>query len=63
MENAQKLQLDELLRSLEEWAPLSLQESYDNAGLVLGNRHGEVHRALILLFENLHSHIIDSGVV
>ena len=47
MENAQKLQLDELLRSLEEWAPLSLQESYDNAGLVLGNRHGEVHRALI----------------
>lgn len=47
MENAQKLQLDELLRSLEEWAPLSLQESYDNAGLVLGNRRGEVRQALI----------------
>ena len=47
MESGQKLQLQELLQSLEEWAPLSRQESYDNAGLVLGNRNGTVSRALI----------------
>ncbi|MCM1169961.1 MAG: Nif3-like dinuclear metal center hexameric protein [Bacteroides sp.] len=47
MENVQKIQLDTLLRGLEEWAPLSRQESYDNAGLVLGNRNMEVRGALI----------------
>lgn len=41
------MQLEELLQSLEEWAPLSRQESYDNAGLILGHREREVKQALI----------------
>lgn len=49
MENTQKLHLGELLQSLEEWAPLNRQESYDNAGLVLGSRNRDVNRALICL--------------
>lgn len=47
MEYNKRLPLGELLRALEEWAPLSRQESYDNAGLILGSRTCLVSRALV----------------
>ena len=34
---------------LESWAPLSLQESYDNCGLLTGQAHWEAKKALISL--------------
>ncbi|SMO62064.1 dinuclear metal center protein, YbgI/SA1388 family [Saccharicrinis carchari] len=34
---------------LEDFAPLSFQESYDNAGLIIGNRNAEVSGILITL--------------
>ena len=34
---------------LESVAPLSYQEDYDNAGLIVGNRNDEVTKALICL--------------
>ncbi|MEO8069273.1 MAG: Nif3-like dinuclear metal center hexameric protein [Flavobacteriales bacterium] len=34
---------------LEQWAPLSLQEDYDNSGLQVGDRGGEVRAALVCI--------------
>lgn len=41
------MQLETLLQCLEEWAPLNRQESYDNAGLILGSRKRPVSKAII----------------
>ena len=32
---------------IEAFAPLSLQESYDNSGLIVGRADDEVHQALL----------------
>lgn len=37
----------EILRAIEEVAPLSLQESYDNAGLLTGSRDMVARAALV----------------
>lgn len=41
--------IKELTNYLEQIAPLSYQESYDNSGLIVGNSNDEVYRALISL--------------
>lgn len=41
--------LKDLTTYLEEIAPLAYQESYDNAGLIVGNPHQKIHQALISL--------------
>src|SRR5665213_595949 len=41
--------LKEITDSIERFAPLSLQESYDNAGLIVGDKNMEVTGALICL--------------
>jgi len=38
-----------IINQIEEFAPLSLQESYDNAGLIIGNPAGDVVAALVTL--------------
>ncbi|MCL7988397.1 Nif3-like dinuclear metal center hexameric protein [Sphingobacterium sp. lm-10] len=43
------MKIRELTDYLEKIAPLSYQESYDNAGLIVGNPNDEIHRALISL--------------
>ncbi len=43
------IQLKEITRILEHLAPLSLQESYDNAGLQVGDREMEVSGVLITI--------------
>lgn len=43
------MQLKELIAHLENVAPLSYQESYDNAGLIVGDPNAPVHKALISL--------------
>ncbi|MFP4366079.1 MAG: Nif3-like dinuclear metal center hexameric protein [Bacteroidales bacterium] len=43
------MQIKEIIEVLEDFAPLSLQESYDNAGLVLGSREKEVNSVLLCL--------------
>lgn len=43
------MKIKDILNFLEAWAPLSLQESYDNAGLILGDKNDEVSKALITL--------------
>ncbi len=39
--------LKELTDIIETFAPLSLQESYDNSGLIVGRPSDEVHKALL----------------
>lgn len=41
--------LNEITSFLESKAHLSLQESYDNSGLIVGDRNTEIHKAIISL--------------
>jgi dinuclear metal center YbgI/SA1388 family protein len=41
--------VNEITSYLESWAPASLQESYDNSGLLVGNPGMEIQKALITL--------------
>lgn len=41
--------IEEIVQVLENWAPLHLSESYDNAGLITGDRHWEVNGILLCL--------------
>ncbi|MCH8545529.1 MAG: Nif3-like dinuclear metal center hexameric protein [Cryomorphaceae bacterium] len=43
------MKLAEIIDVLEEWAPKSLQESYDNSGLQIGSREKTVEKALFTL--------------
>ncbi|TDS14829.1 Nif3-like dinuclear metal center hexameric protein [Sphingobacterium paludis] len=57
------MKIKELTQYLEEIAPLSLQESYDNAGLIVGNPDEEIQRALIALdcTEDIVDEAIEKG--
>ena len=41
------MKIKDIAAVIERFAPLSLQESYDNSGLVVGRYDDEVHRALL----------------
>jgi len=43
------MKIIEITRYLEQLAPLTLQESYDNSGLLIGSPDREVKKALITL--------------
>ena len=43
------MKLSEITNALEEIAPLSLQESYDNAGLLVGDKDADITKVLISL--------------
>ncbi len=43
------MKISELTQFLEQYAPLSYQESYDNAGLIVGNPNTQITQALICL--------------
>ena len=43
------MKIKEIAAIIESFAPLSLQESYDNAGLTLGNPEQEITQALLCL--------------
>ncbi len=55
--------LSELCHYLEQVAPLEYQESYDNAGLIVGNSNMEISSAIISLdcTEEVVDEAIDSG--
>jgi len=43
------MRISELIEPLENLAPLSLQEGYDNSGLIVGNNNDEISSVLICL--------------
>ncbi|RLD90160.1 MAG: Nif3-like dinuclear metal center hexameric protein [Bacteroidetes bacterium] len=52
--------LKQLISFLEEFAPLSMQESYDNAGLLTGNAEHEIKSALITL--DVTDEVLDEAI-
>ena len=61
MQNQQRpLYVRDILSILENFAPLSLQESYDNAGLICGNPEAEIHS--VLLSTDITEEVIDEAV-
>ncbi|UTW60711.1 Nif3-like dinuclear metal center hexameric protein [bacterium SCSIO 12741] len=43
------MKIQEIIRSLEKWAPPALQESYDNAGVICGDTQQELTEILVSL--------------
>lgn len=54
------MNIQQITNILEEFAPLSFQESYDNAGLITGNRLDEITGILITL--DITEEIIDEAI-
>jgi len=44
-----KMRIEEVISYLEQWAPPILQESYDNSGLLVGNKQAEITNVLVSL--------------
>ena len=57
------MKIKEITQYLETIAPLALQESYDNSGLLVGNKDTEVTKVLISLdcIEDVVQEAIDKG--
>jgi len=55
--------LKELCNCLEQWAPLAYQESYDNCGLIVGDRSAELTGVLVSLdcVESVVDEAIEKG--
>ena len=58
------MKIQEVISVLEEWAPRSYQESYDNSGLIVGDRSAEVQKCLVSLdcIEAVVDEAIEKGV-
>ena len=55
------MKIKEISRFLEQLAPLNLQESYDNSGLLIGSPEREVNKALITL--DITPAVLDEAIV
>ena len=57
------MKLQQITEELEKWAPLPLQESYDNSGLIVGDGSNEVAKAIVSLdcTEEVVQEAIDNG--
>ena len=49
MESKNALKVRDIVRLLEDWAPPVLQESYDNSGLIVGDRNMTISKVLVSL--------------
>ncbi len=54
------MQIKDIIHFLEKWAPPSLQESYDNSGLIIGDGNKKATRAIITL--DVTEDVIDEAV-
>lgn len=54
------MQIKDIVDFLEQWAPPSLQESYDNSGLLMGEKQDSVTSALITL--DLTEQVLDEAI-
>lgn len=54
------MQLREIIDHLEKWAPPSLQENYDNSGLILGDKNDECHSAIVSL--DVTEEVVDEAI-
>ncbi len=54
------MKLKDITNFLEDYAPLSLQESYDNSGLLIGLPEAEINKAIITL--DITNEVIDEAI-
>lgn len=54
------MKIKEIYKIIEDFAPLSLQEDYDNAGLLVGNPDAEVSAALLTI--DITEKVIDEAI-
>ncbi len=54
------MKIKQITECLENYAPLYLQEAYDNSGLLIGNHDAEVHKALTCI--DVTEEIIDEAI-
>ncbi|MCT4615544.1 MAG: Nif3-like dinuclear metal center hexameric protein [Marinifilaceae bacterium] len=57
---SQKIKLSEIIKEIEDFANPSLQESYDNSGLIVGDRNMMINAALISL--DITEELIDEAI-
>ena len=57
------MKIKEIIAALENWAPKSYQEPYDNSGLIVGSAEGEVTKCLVSLdcIESVLDEAIEKG--
>lgn len=58
--NTLKMKIAEITNFIETVAPLAMQESYDNAGLIVGDRNAEATGALICL--DVTEEVVDEAI-
>lgn len=54
------MKIKDITQFLESWAPTSLQESYDNSGLIVGDPTDEVNAAIITL--DVTEEVVDEAI-
>ncbi|WP_425391376.1 Nif3-like dinuclear metal center hexameric protein [Ekhidna sp.] len=54
------MRIKDITNYLESWAPSTLQESYDNSGLLLGERDEEINQVLISL--DITEEVLDEAI-
>ncbi|MEM9339654.1 MAG: Nif3-like dinuclear metal center hexameric protein [Bacteroidota bacterium] len=54
------MQIKDIINFLEEWAPSGLQESYDNSGLIIGDRAASCQSALVTL--DVTEEVVDEAI-
>jgi dinuclear metal center YbgI/SA1388 family protein len=59
--NFENMTVKDILNCITEIAPLQWQESYDNAGLQVGDLNAEAHKALICL--DITEEVVDEAIV
>lgn len=47
--NFKQMKISDIINELESHAPLSLQESYDNSGLLIGDKNNEINSCLLCI--------------
>lgn len=54
------MKLKEIIKTLENFAPIALQEEFDNAGLIVGNENAEIRGALLCV--DVVESVIDEAI-
>jgi dinuclear metal center YbgI/SA1388 family protein len=55
------MKIKDLCKVIEDFAPLSLQESYDNSGLLIGEPESEIQKAIITL--DVTEDVVDEAII
>ena len=58
---SEKIKISAIVKAIEDYAPTSLQESWDNSGLLVGNPNHEIKSALITL--DVTEAVIDDAIL